>query len=332
MDFKNISQRTFPHAALPQCCFAANVPGLSKREPGTFGNVPIFFRIFFKDIKMEHSLFALPFAYLGLFLAERGWPSFFLFFWVSVTMVSFRTFAMAVNRLIDRPIDSQNPRTLSRALPQSQLTSNFVLTASLVSISIFLWSAWKLGRLCFLLSPVPIFLAVLYPYLKRFTWLSHGVLGIILGISPYWAWLASRNQFSWIPGFLFAGVASWVAGFDIVYALQDLDFDSKFGLKSVPVFLGERPALWIAAGLHAFSVLAWAAAGALAGLGWIYAIGLVAVGLFLAREHWLVHRFGLSKINQAFFTMNAWVSVIVFLFAVVDLFVGATGPVAPTMG
>ena len=281
----------------------------------SLGNVPIFFR----DIKIEHSLFALPFAYLGLFLAERGWPSFFLFFWVSAAMVSFRTFAMAVNRLVDRKIDSQNPRTVSRALPQSQLTSQFVLTASLVSILIFLWSAWQLGPLCLLLSPVPIFLAVLYPYLKRFTWLSHGVLGIILGISPYGAWLASRGEFSWVPGFLTIGVTSWVAGFDILYSLQDYEFDQAFGLQSIPVRFGKEKAIGIARGLDLVAILAWASAGALAGLGWIYGLGLALVALFLIREHWLVHRFGLAQIDQAFFTMNAGVSVAIFLAALIDL-------------
>lgn len=275
--------------------------------------------LFFKDIKFEHSIFALPFAYLGLFLAEGGWPRFSLFFWVTVAMVSFRTFSMAVNRFIDRDIDAKNPRTLSRALPQKILGQRFVLFAGLGSLLIFLASAAILGGLCLSLSPLPIFLAWLYPYLKRFTWLSHSVLGIILGISPYGAWLASRGEFSWIPGFLLIGVASWVTGFDILYSLQDLDFDRQTGLHSISVQFGKDQALKIAAGLHVLAFLSWAGAGLLSGLGWIYGAGLLVAGAFLLREHWLLHRFGLAEIDQAFFAMNAWISVTLFLAAFVDL-------------
>lgn len=275
--------------------------------------------LFFKDIKFEHTLFALPFAYFGLFLAEEGWPRLGLFFWVTLAMVSFRTFAMAVNRVIDHEIDARNPRTESRALPQKKLTPRFVSWAAVFSLLIFLASAGVLGPLCLALSPVPIFLAWVYPYLKRFTWLSHGVLGIILGMAPYGAWLASRGEFSWIPGFLLIGVASWVAGFDILYSLQDDEFDRAFGLKSVPVQFGERCSLAIAGLLHGMALASWIGAGALAGLGWFYGIGVAAAALFLFREHWIVHRFGRSRLEQAFFTMNAGMSVVIFLAALLDL-------------
>ena len=275
--------------------------------------------LFLADIKFEHSLFALPFAYLGLFLAEGGLPRLFLFAGVTVAMVSFRTFAMAMNRLIDREIDAKNPRTQCRALPQKKLSPHFVKTLSAVSLAIFLGTAWILGPLCFYLSPVPIFLAWIYPYLKRFTWLSHSVLGIILGISPNGAWLASRNEFSWIPGLLGIGVTAWVSGFDVLYALQDDEFDRSAGLKSIPVKFGRTRSLWIAGFLHALAVGAWAAAGKLAGLGWIYDGGIALVASFLFREHWLVHRFGLAKLEQAFFTMNACVSFLIFLSAAASL-------------
>ena len=273
----------------------------------------------FQDIKFEHSFFALSFAYLGLFLAEKGWPRLFLFFAVTVAMVSFRTFSMAMNRLIDREIDSKNPRTQWRALPQAKLTPHFVKLAAWVSLVIFLAATWLLGPLCLALSPLPIFLAWLYPYLKRFTWFSHGVLGIILGISPYGAWLASRGEFSWIPGFLFIGVASWVAGFDILYSFQDYEFDKLCGLASMPVRFGKKPALGAAGALHGIAVLAWAGAGTLAGLGWIFASGVGLTTIFLLREHWLVHRFGLAKLEEAFFPMNACVSFVIFLAAGADL-------------
>jgi len=276
-------------------------------------------KVFFRDIKFEHSVFALPFAYLGLFLAEGGWPRTHLLILVTVAMVSFRTFAMAVNRLIDRKIDAKNPRTQSRALPQEKLDSHFVRRVAIFSLSVFITSAWILGPLCFFFAPLPVFLAILYPFLKRFTWSSHAVLGIILGLAPYGAWIASRGEFSWIPGLLWIGIACWVAGFDILYALQDVDFDRSFGLRSIPVRFGVKPALGIAATLHLVAILAWAGVGLLTTLGWVYAVGVVTVAVVLLREHWLVHRFGLAKIDQAFFTMNAAVSCAVFFTAAADL-------------
>ena len=276
-------------------------------------------RIFLEMIKFEHSLFALPFAYLGLFLAEGGWPRWAILFWVTVAMVSFRTFAMAVNRLIDRQIDGQNPRTQMRALPQKKLTPRFVIGVSLLSLAVFEGSAWILGPLCFSLSPVPVFLAGVYPTLKRFTWLSHAVLGIILGIAPYGAWVASRGEFSWVPGLLLLGVASWVAGFDILYSLQDLEFDQKSKLHSIPVRFGKEQGLGTAAFLHFIAWVAWSGAGWLADLGWIYALGIGLVGIFLIREHFLIRRFGLAKIEEAFFSMNVGVSFAVFLATVLDL-------------
>ena len=176
-----------------------------------------------------------------------------------------------------------------------------------------------MGPLCLFLAPIPILLAIAYPYLKRFTWLSHAVLGIILGISPYGAWLAARGEFSWVPGLLLIGVSCWVGGFDILYSLQDFEFDEKFGLQSVPVRFGKNGALGIAILLHFTALLAWAGAGMLAGLGWIYKAGLGLVAFFLIREHWLVGRFGLAKIEQAFFAMNVGVSLAVCVAAMADL-------------
>lgn len=276
-------------------------------------------KAFLADIKFEHSLFALPFAYLGLFLAENGFPRPRLLFWVTAAMVAFRTFGMAANRLIDRRIDAENPRTARRALPQKKLTPAFVCGIALLSLALFGWASWKLGPLCFFLAPIPILLAAAYPFLKRFTWLSHIVLGIILGISPYGAWLASRAEFSWLPGLLLIGVAAWVAGFDILYALQDFEFDRTHGLYSLPVRFGEKQALATAAFLHLISLAAWTGVGVLAGLGWIYRAGLAVVGFLLVREHWLVNRFGLARIEQAFFTMNVGVSLAVFLSAAAAL-------------
>jgi 4-hydroxybenzoate polyprenyltransferase len=274
---------------------------------------------FLEMIKFEHSIFALPFAYLGLFLAEKEVPGAFLFLWITIAMVSFRTMAMALNRLLDRGLDAKNPRTEERALPKKKLRTGFVWIAVVLSWLIFEGSAWMLGPLCFRLSPVPVVLAVFYPFTKRFTWLSHFILGLILGIAPYGAWIASRQDFGWAPAFLTAGVTLWVAGFDMIYALQDIDFDMKRGLFSFPARFGIAVTLKLTRLLHAASVLCWLAAGLLAGMGLCYWAGLALVAGFLVREHQLVRSFGVARINEAFFLMNAVVSITLFLAAVFDV-------------
>ncbi len=276
-------------------------------------------RIFTRDIKIEHSLFALPFAYVGLFLAERRFPSAFLFFWITIAMVSFRTMAMAVNRLFDRKIDAENPRTQGRALPQKKLATGFVWIAVVLSLALFEWSAWRLGVLCLWLSPIPVVLAWLYPFAKRFTWLSHFVLGLVLGIAPYGAWVASRGTLDWAPAFLTAGVTLWVAGFDMIYALQDIDFDVKHGLYSFPARFGIAVTLKVTRGLHILAVFCWAMAGLGTGMGICYGVGLAVVAGFLIREHQMVRAFGVAKINEAFFMMNAVVSLTLFLAVVFDV-------------
>ncbi len=276
-------------------------------------------RIFLQDIKLEHSLFALPFAYLGLFFAERKVPGVFLFFWITVAMVSFRTMAMGMNRLLDRTLDGENPRTQGRALPQKMIGPGFVRFAAVCSLLIFEYSAYKLGHLCLWLSPLPVVLAVIYPLTKRFTWLSHFVLGLVLGIAPYGAWVASRRSLGWTPGFLTAGVTLWVAGFDMIYALQDKDFDQRRGLFSVPAKFGEARTLQVTRLLHAVAVLCWAVAGFLNGAGWIYGLGLILVAGFLFREHQLVRSLGVSKIHAAFFLMNVVVSLTLFAATALDV-------------
>ena len=274
---------------------------------------------FLSDIKIEHSLFALPFAYLGLFFAGKSVPSLFLFFWITIAMVSFRTMAMAMNRLLDRSIDAENPRTQGRALPQKKLRTGFVLAAAAVSLLVFEGSAWKLGDLCLWLSPVPVVLACVYPLTKRFTWFSHFVLGLVLGIAPYGAWIAVTGQFAWAPAFLTLGVTLWVAGFDMIYALQDIDFDIKHGLFSFPAKFGIAATLRWTRLLHTLTVLCWAAAGLLNGAGLIYWLGLILVAYFLVREHRLVRAFGVAKINEAFFLMNAVVSVTLLVAVILDI-------------
>ncbi|HOW87278.1 MAG TPA: UbiA-like polyprenyltransferase [Candidatus Omnitrophota bacterium] len=274
--------------------------------------------VFLEMIKFEHSVFALPFAYLGLFFGVGGVPDFFLFFWVTVAMVSFRTMAMAMNRLLDRALDAENPRTQGRALPQKKIRVRSVWIATAVSLLVFEISAYLLGPLCFALSPVPVFLAGVYPFTKRFTWLSHFVLGLILGIAPYGAWIAATGKFGWAPMFLTIGVMCWVAGFDMIYALQDIDFDMKKGLFSFPSRFGIAATLKFTRLLHAASVFCWFAAGFLAGMGICYWVGLIVVTGFLIRENQLVRSFGVSKINEAFFLTNAVVSIVLFVSVVLD--------------
>jgi 4-hydroxybenzoate polyprenyltransferase len=275
--------------------------------------------LFLEMIKFEHSVFALPFAYLGLFFAEKKIPSLFLFLWISVAMVSFRTLAMGLNRLLDRRIDAENPRTRDRALPQRQLRVGFVWGTALISLFIFEWSAFTLGSLCFWLSPIPVALAWTYPLTKRFTWLSHFVLGLVLGIAPYGAWIAATGKFAWAPAFLTMGVVCWVAGFDMIYALQDTDFDRSHGLFSVPAKFGEARTLFVTRCLHVLGVFCWAVAGSLNGAGWIYGFGLLLVAYFLVREHQLIRSSGILKMNEAFFIMNTVVSVTLLVAVALDV-------------
>lgn len=275
--------------------------------------------LFLRDIKIEHSLFALPFAYLGLFFAEKKVPGFFLFFWVTVAMVSFRTLAMSLNRLLDRKIDAENPRTQGRVLPQKKIKVRFVWWAAAVSLLVFEGSALTLGPLCLWLSPIPVVLAWIYPLTKRFTWASHFVLGLVLGIAPYGAWIAVTGEFAWAPAFLTLGVTLWVAGFDMIYALQDIDFDMKHGLFSFPARFGVAATLRLTRVLHVATVLSWLVAGLFADAGFCYWAGLLLVSGFLVREHQLVRAFGISKINEAFFLMNVVVSVTLFLAVVWDV-------------
>lgn len=275
--------------------------------------------IYLEMIKFEHSIFALPFAYLGLVLGTSGRPPLPLVIWVTVAMVSFRSMAMGANRLLDRRIDEANPRTAGRALPAGKISEALVWTLTILFLLVFLASAAKLGRLCLVLSPIPVLLAWIYPLGKRFTWLSHWILGIILGIAPYGAWIAGRGTFSWIPGFLTLGVTAWVAGFDIIYALQDLQFDRKYGLHSFPAHFGEKSSLRTAIILHIAAWISWLCSGVLAGLGLVSSLGMIFVALMLIREAWLIRRFGLSKIQEAFFVTNAIVSVSLFVFILIDL-------------
>jgi len=270
-------------------------------------------------IKWEHSVFALPFALCGAMLAARGVPSTHQLIWIVVAMVAARSAAMSFNRLVDTSIDAANPRTRTRALPAGTLTQNFVKKFVIVASAVFIFSAWELNRLAFLLSPLALAILLLYSYTKRWTRWSHLVLGFALGIAPAAAWIAVRGSLDPRILLLTAAVTFWVAGFDVLYACQDYDFDQQAGLHSIPRYCGVGSALWIARMFHLSMLFLLAALIWVFHLGALAIAGVIAVLLLLAYEHSLVSKDDLSKLNAAFFTMNGIISVIFFVFVALDL-------------
>ena len=276
-------------------------------------------RHFLEAIKVEHTVFALPFAYLGMVLAARGWPGLGPFLWITLAMVAARTTAMAANRLIDRHLDAQNPRTAGRHLPRGLLQPRDLALAASLSAALFLVAAWRLGPLCLALAPLALVFLVGYSYTKRFTWTSHWILGFTDGAAAAGAWIAVRGRMDPPAWLLWLAVTVWIAGFDLLYACQDVQFDRKARLHSVPARFGIATALRAARTCHVLTALALAAAGALLGLGVAYWVGwLVVVGL-LAYEHTLVSASDLSRLDVAFFNVNGYISVITFVAAVAGL-------------
>jgi 4-hydroxybenzoate polyprenyltransferase len=265
-------------------------------------------------IKIEHTLFALPFAFLGAILAAQRLPSIRQVFWITVAMVGARSTAMAFNRIADREFDALNPRTASRALPANLLSVTFVWGFTLVSAALFLLAAAMLNRLTLILAPVALASVLLYSLTKRWTSLSHLILGWCLSIAPTGAWIAVRGALdSPVPLLLSLVVMLWTAGFDVLYACQDYDFDVRTGLHSIPRTFGIERALWIARLLHlgafaALVVLYWKTQ-----LGVFALLGLIATAVLLFYQHRLVKAHDLSRLNAAFFTTNAFVSVILLV-------------------
>jgi 4-hydroxybenzoate polyprenyltransferase len=270
-------------------------------------------------IKWEHSIFALPFALSGAMLAARGWPAAGQLAWIVVAMVGARSAAMAFNRLVDAEIDAANPRTSARAIPAGTLSKTFVAVFVVVSAAILILAAWRLNRLAFYLSPVALAVVLLYSFTKRFTRWSHLVLGFALGIAPAAAWIAVRGTLDARILLLTAAVTFWVAGFDVLYACQDYDFDRQTGLHSIPRFVGIANALWIARGLHVVMLALLAALVVVFGLGKLAFAGVLIVALLLLYEHSLVRAHDLTKLNAAFFTMNGVIAIVFFLFIAADL-------------
>jgi 4-hydroxybenzoate polyprenyltransferase len=270
-------------------------------------------------IKWEHSIFALPFALCGAMLAASGLPTVHQLFWIVIAMLAARSAAMAFNRLADATIDAANPRTRTRALPAGHLSPTFVATFVIVSCALFILAASQLNRFSLWLSPVALAVLLLYSYTKRFTRLSHLVLGLALGIAPAAAWIAVRGSLDPRILLLTAAVTFWVAGFDVLYACQDFEFDRDAGLHSIPRHIGIGPALWIARAFHIIMLILLVALLPAFGLGKLALCGVIAVMLLLLYEHSLVKPDDLSRLNDAFFTMNGVISVVFALFVAADL-------------
>ena len=273
---------------------------------------------FARLVKIEHTVFALPFAYVGAFLAVAGRPSAHDLLWITLAMVGARSLAMALNRLIDAGIDARNPRTATRELPSGQLSVLHVLLFCAASLALFLAAVWQLAPLTHMLWPIPVAAFVVYPYLKRITWLCHFWLGAVDGLAPIGAWVAITNRLPWEAWLLGAAVAFWVAGFDCFYALFDLEVDRAQGLHSIASRFGVRGAFAGARLSHAATVACLAAAGLGLSVGALYWIGVAVVAALLAYEHGLVRPHDLRRLDAAFFTMNGAISVAFAAFVIAD--------------
>jgi 4-hydroxybenzoate polyprenyltransferase len=276
-------------------------------------------KIVLEMVKIEHTIFALPFAFMGAFLAAKGFPRFTQIGWILLAMVGARSAAMAFNRLVDLPFDAKNPRTVNRALPKKQLTRGFVIAFIVGSSAVFLFAASQLNRLSLELGPLALGIIFAYSFMKRFTWLTHIFLGVSLACAPIGAWIALRGSLSLPPLILGLAVVLWVAGFDIIYSCQDVEFDKGERLYSIPKRFGVGAALWMSAALHLFMLVILGFLFWREGLGTISFLGLAVVGLLLAYEHSLVRPTDLSRANTAFFTINGWISMLLFATTMIDL-------------
>ena len=281
------------------------------------GRVTSFLRL----VKIEHSIFALPFAYLSAFVAMS--PSVHVgdLLLITVAMVAGRTFAMAANRILDRKIDAQNPRTRDRELVTGAVSVRTAWTGALVSLAVLFLAAGLLNWLCLVLAPLAVIPLVIYPYAKRFTNFPHYVLALAQAVAPVGAWIGITGTFdgsgpAWVLG---AAVGLWIGGFDIIYACQDVEIDRRIGVHSTPARFGVRAALHISTVTHVvtFALFVWF--GVLAGLSWLWWIGLALTAVAFAYQHVIVTPADLSKVNRAFFTANGFVGIVLFLFALLDL-------------
>lgn len=277
-------------------------------------------RIMLEMIKFPHTVFALPFAFTGAVLAANGMPPWGKILWITLAMVGARSGAMGMNRLLDADIDARNPRTMNRAIPAGVLTKAQVGAFSAASFALLVYSAYRLNPLCLKLSPVAIAIVTFYSITKRFTWASHLVLGLSLAIAPIGAWTAIRGSIDMPVLVLGGAVLTWVAGFDILYALQDMEFDARVGLYSIPRYLGVKGSIRTSRLLHALTVAGLLYIYSPLGLNYIYLLGVLAVAVMLFYEHMLIKDGDLSRLDAAFFNMNGYISVTVFVFTAASVY------------
>lgn len=276
-------------------------------------------KIILEMIKFEHTVFALPFAFTGALLAANGLPSWSTLLWITIAMFGARSAAMGFNRWADRKFDAENPRTKERALPRGLVTPFQVALFTAVSSAVLIFAAYMLNPLSFYLSPVALATVFFYSYTKRFTFLSHAFLGLAICLAPIGSWIAVSGEIA-SPALVLGGaVLFWLLGFDILYALQDIEFDQKAGLHSIPQRFGIRRALWISRTAHAITMAALFWLSSLLSLGWYYLAGVFIALCLIIYEHSLVKEDDLSKLDLAFFNMNGYISVTIFVFTFLDV-------------
>jgi 4-hydroxybenzoate polyprenyltransferase len=276
-------------------------------------------KIILEMIKFEHTIFALPFAFTGALLAAKGVPQWRTIIWITVAMVGARSAAMGFNRWADRVFDADNPRTKVRALPKGLVSPAQVVLFTAISSLLLVYAAYRLNTLSFVLSPLALAIVFFYSYTKRFTFLSHAFLGFAISLAPIGAWIAVRGRIEEPALVLGAAVLFWLLGFDVLYALQDMDFDQKAGLHSIPQRFGIERSLWISRISHVITMAALFWLYALLSLGWIYLAGVLIALCLIIYEHTLVKEHDLSKLNMAFFNMNGYISVTIFVFTLLDV-------------
>lgn len=282
-------------------------------------------KVFLEMIKFEHTIFALPFAYMGAVLGSINindhLPNWASIGWITLAMIGARSAAMGLNRLIDRAIDGRNARTAMRAIPAGLLQSKEVIIFIVTSFILLFVATSQLSALSVKLLPIAVFFLVIYSYTKRFTWLCHVVLGLTIGLAPLGGWVAVTGSIDWTAIVFYLSVSLWTAGFDLIYACQDVEFDRRERLFSIPARFGIAASLQLAKWFHLITIIGFSSLMLLTSLSWIYGVGILIAGLILIYEHRLVRPNDLSKLNTAFFTMNGILSVVVFLFTFLDLVV-----------
>lgn len=276
-------------------------------------------------IKVEHTLFALPFAFMGALVGMAAvfdrLPSWGDIGWIFLAMFGARSAAFGLNRLADQYIDAKNPRTAGRAIPAGLLKPLEVIIFIIISFGVFIWATYELDPFAFRLLPIAIFMLVIYSYTKRFTWLCHVVLGLTTALAPLGGWVAVTGQVDWKALLFYVALAFWTAGFDVVYACQDEEFDQKEGLYSIPSRFGLRKALWFARGFHVVTAIGFVALYFVTPLGWWYLAGMVIALGILFYQHYILSPNDMSRLQTAFFTMNSTLSIVLFVFTLIDMVV-----------